>query len=104
MEFAGYDESIDPRRLQLLRDGAAVYLRDPEGDTVTETWQGFRPMVHDGKPVIDRSPALSNVLIAAGHGMLGLSMATGTGQLVSDLLTGATPAVDPSAYSLGRFR
>ena len=103
MEFAGYDESIDPRRLQLLRDGAAAYLREPEGDTVTETWQGFRPMVYDGNPVIDRSPSLANVMIAAGHGMLGLSMATGTGQLVADLLTGATPAVDPAAYRLGRF-
>ncbi len=103
MEFAGYDETHDDRRLQLLRDGAARYLREPEGDTVTETWHGFRPMVHDGLPVIDRSPALANVTIAAGHGMLGLSLAAGTGQLVSDLITGATPAVEPSAYSLKRF-
>ena len=103
MEFAGYDDGIDPRRVQLLRDGAAAYLREPLGETVTETWQGFRPMVYDGKPIIDRSPALANVTIAAGHGMLGLSMATGTGQLVSDLLTHATPSVDPAAYRLGRF-
>ena len=103
MEFAGYDDGIDPRRVQLLRDGAAVYLQEPEGDTVTETWQGFRPMVYDGKPIIDRSPALPNVMIAAGHGMLGLSMATGTGQLVSDLLTHARPSIDPAAYALSRF-
>ena len=32
MEFAGYDETHDARRLQLLRDGAARYLRDPEGE------------------------------------------------------------------------
>ena len=103
MEFSGYDETIDPKRVQLLRDGAAAYLREPEGDTVTETWQGFRPMVYDGKPVIDRSPALANVTVAAGHGMLGLSMATGTGKLVSDLLTHTPPAVDPAAYALSRF-
>ena len=53
--------------------------------------------------MIDRSPALANVTVAAGHGMLGLSLAAGTGQLVSDLVTGAAPAVDPAAYSLRRF-
>ena len=28
MEFAGYDESIRPERLQLLKDGAEPYLRE----------------------------------------------------------------------------
>ena len=31
MEFAGYDESIHPSRLQLLSDGAAPFLREPDG-------------------------------------------------------------------------
>ena len=50
------------------------------GEPVQEEWWGWRPMVYDGKPIIDRSPALENVLIAAGHGMLGLSMADRDGQ------------------------
>ena len=29
MEFAGYDTTVDPARLQLLRDGAAPYLHEP---------------------------------------------------------------------------
>lgn len=103
MEFAGYDESLDPARLRLLRDGAAAYLREPWCEPVQEEWWGWRPMVYDGKPVIDRSPVLGNVLIAAGHGMLGLSMATGTGKLVAELLGGEIPHVDPGHYSLKRF-
>ena len=102
MEFAGYDTTLNRDRLRLLRDAAAVYLRDPGGDTVEEKWWGWRPMVHDGKPVIDRSPALANVVIAAGHGMLGLSMAPGTGKLVAEMLTGDKPHVDPGQYALGR--
>jgi D-amino-acid dehydrogenase len=103
MEFAGYDDTMNPARLQLLRDGAAVYLREPEGPTTEETWTGWRPMVYDGKPIIDRSPAMQNVVIAAGHGMLGLSMATGTGRLVADIITGAKPSVDPTPYRWNRF-
>jgi len=103
MEFAGYDSTMNPNRLKLLRDGAKVYLREPVSEPVQEEWFGWRPMVFDGKPIIDFAPAAKNVLITAGHGMLGLSMATGTGKLASELLTGAKPHVDPSAYGLTRF-
>jgi D-amino-acid dehydrogenase len=104
MEFAGYDGSMNRDRLKLLTDGAAVYLKDPIAPGPdAEEWWGWRPMIPDGKPVIDRTPAMNNVVIAAGHGMLGLSMATGTGKLVTELLTGETPHVDPTHYSLKRF-
>jgi D-amino-acid dehydrogenase len=103
MEFAGYDESMNRDRLKLLLDGASFYLREPTCEPVQEEWWGWRPMVYDGKPIIDRSSKLSNVMVAAGHGMLGLSMATGTGKLVGELLNGGTPHVDPAAYSLSRF-
>ena len=35
MEFAGYDATLNPNRLQLLRDGAARSLRDPISMTAT---------------------------------------------------------------------
>lgn len=104
MEFVGYDTSINPRRLALLRSAAAKYLHDPFCDPVEEEWFGWRPMTWDGKPVIDRSPAMENVWIAAGHNMLGLSMATGTGRLIKELMLGEQPHIDPSHFSLSRFK
>jgi D-amino-acid dehydrogenase len=103
MEFAGYDANLNRERLQLLRDGARPYLHEPFAEPVTEEWFGWRPMTYDGLPIIDRSPALGNVHVAAGHNMLGLSMATATGKLVSELLSGQLPHVDPTPYSLRRF-
>ena len=61
-------------------------------------------MTPTGLPVIDFAPKYRNVLIAAGHGMLGLSMAPATGQLALELLTGATPGVDPRPYRLAGRR
>jgi len=104
MEFAGYDTSLRRERLDLLRAGAAHYLREPTAEPVEEEWWGWRPMIYDGKPIIDRSPAFDNVLIAAGHGMLGLSMAPATGKLVAEMLGGATPHIDPVPYAAERFR
>ncbi len=103
MEFAGYDESIRPERLQLLKDGAAPYLREPYCEPIEEKWYGWRPMTYDSLPIIDRSPRYDNVMIAAGHNMLGLSMAPATGKLVAELVNGSSPHVDPRPYRVGRF-
>ncbi len=104
MEFAGYDESICPERLQLLKDGAEPYLREPYCEPVEEKWYGWRPMTPDSTPIIDRSPAYDNVWIAAGHNMLGLSMAPATGKLVAEIVNGTSPHIDPKPYRVGRFR
>ena len=103
MEFAGYDESIRPERLQLLKDGAAGYLSEPYCEPVLEEWFGWRPMTYDSLPIIDRSPKYENVIIAAGHNMLGLSMAPATGKLVAELAGGPSPHIDPKPYRAGRF-
>jgi D-amino-acid dehydrogenase len=103
MEFAGYDTTIHRARLQLLKDGASPYLREPFRDPVQEEWYGWRPMTYDGLPIIDRTPIMDNVLIAAGHNMLGLSMATGTGRLVAELLNDEKPHINPAPYTVRRF-
>jgi D-amino-acid dehydrogenase len=103
MEFAGYDASLAPQRLQLLRDGAAEYLREPFIEPIEEEWFGWRPMTYDSLPIIDRSPVMSNVLIAAGHNMLGLSLSTGTGQLIAEMADGRTPGVDVRPFAVSRF-
>jgi len=104
MEFAGYDTNLNRGRLNMLKSGAAHYLQDPYCETVEEEWFGWRPMTYDGRPFIDWTPKYSNVMLAAGHNMLGLSMATGTGKLVSELMNRETPHIDPSYYSLARMR
>ena len=103
MEFAGYDSSLNPRRLELLKSAARLYLREPLAEPVQEEWFGWRPMTPDSLPIIGPSPALPNVWIAAGHNMLGLSMAPATGKLVAELMTGEQPHVEPRSYSPAGF-
>jgi D-amino-acid dehydrogenase len=103
MEFVGYDATLAPERVGYLKKAAALYLYEPAGEPVEETWFGWRPMTPDSRPIIGRSPALSNVVIAAGHNMLGLSMAPATGKLVAELLDGRPPHLDPRPYSPRRF-
>ena len=103
MEFAGYDDTIDSKRLELLKEGARPYLREPWSEPIEERWFGWRPMTPDGLPIIDRSPKLENVWIAAGHNMLGLSMAPASGRLLAELIDERQTHLNSSPYRVGRF-
>ncbi|HJT97586.1 MAG TPA: FAD-dependent oxidoreductase [Rhodanobacteraceae bacterium] len=103
MEFAGYDATLNRARLDALRRGAAEYLSEPEGPSVVEEWYGWRPMTPDDLPMLGRAPGLDNLVLATGHGMLGVSMSAMTGVLVSEVVTGRPPSLDLAPYSVARF-
>jgi D-amino-acid dehydrogenase len=103
MEFSGYAEGINRVRIDALRRGAADGLRQPEGPSLLEEWWGWRPMSVDELPIIGRSARWSNLLLATGHGMLGISMSTGTAELVASMLGGPRSPLEASPYAPARF-
>jgi D-amino-acid dehydrogenase len=103
MEFSGYDTRLNARRLQALRDGAARYLRTPEGPELQEQWWGWRPMSVDDVPIIGPSARWANLMLATAHGMMGMSMSAATGELVAALCAGEAPALDSAPYAPARF-
>ncbi|MDQ3287093.1 MAG: FAD-dependent oxidoreductase [Pseudomonadota bacterium] len=103
MEFSGFDERLNERRLAALERGAAEYLHQPVGPEVRERWYGWRPMSCDDIPIIGPVPGHDGLWLATGHGMMGMGMSAGTGQLLADLMVGRTPAIDPSPYRVERF-
>jgi D-amino-acid dehydrogenase len=103
MEFAGYDTSLNRTRLDALRRGAAEYLREPEGPAVVEEWYGWRPMTPDDLPILGRAPRVDNLVLATGHGMLGVSMSAITGVLIGEIITEKSPSLDLAPYAVSRF-
>jgi len=103
MEFSGFDDTLNARRLGALERGAAEYLHQPVGPEVRERWFGWRPMSCDDIPLLGRAPGHSNLWLATGHGMMGVGMSAGSGQLLADLMTGASTAINPAPYDPARF-
>jgi D-amino-acid dehydrogenase len=103
MEFSGYAQGLNRTRMDALRRGAAEGLHEPEGPQLQEEWWGWRPMSVDEVPIIGPSTRWSNLHLATGHGMLGVSMSLATGELVAAQMLGATPAIDPAPYAPSRF-
>ncbi|AYD47737.1 NAD(P)/FAD-dependent oxidoreductase [Arachidicoccus soli] len=66
-------------------------------------WSGFRPISGDGMPYIGRTSKWRNLIVATGHGQLGISLGAATGLLVLELLEGKKTSVDITAFSLERF-
>ena len=103
MKFSGYNDKLNKKRLKKLFSGAREYLIQPAKQIIGEEWSGLRPMIYDDLPVIDRSPHQNNLFITTGHGMLGLTMATGTGKALSDLICNKDAEIDLSPFSIRRF-
>ena len=66
-------------------------------------WMGFRPSLPDSLPALGPLPGRPDVICAFGHGHLGLTQSAGTAEIIADLLTGKTPAIDLSPFSPARF-
>jgi D-amino-acid dehydrogenase len=103
MEFSGFNSNILAGRIQNLKSVAREYLIEPIGEPLHEEWVGMRPMVYDDLPIIGRPSSQRNLVIATGHGMSGISMATSTGKLVSEIITGCELHIDPTAFAVDRF-
>ena len=103
MEFAGFDETLPAHRIEQLKDAAKPFLQHPTGPAIEDTWYGWRPMTWDSLPIIGRVPRLSNALLAAGHNMLGMTLAPVTGKIIADLVAERPTELPVDAVSPARF-
>ena len=103
--FAGLDHSINARRVQAILDALPRYLPDldPEKLELLEIWRGFRPCTPDGLPFLGRSKAHPNLTVAAGHAMIGISLAPVTGKIAAAIVSGEDSGFDLSLVGVDRF-
>lgn len=101
-EIAGLDAPMNKRRADALAKIAKRYFPNMSGEP-TSVWMGHRPATPDSLPVIGPSPRHKNVMLAFGHGQTGLIGGSTTGLLVSDLIAGRKPTIDPYPYRADRF-
>ncbi|QSO23717.1 D-amino acid dehydrogenase [Aeromonas caviae] len=101
-ELSGFNLALNPRR----HDTLAMVVRDlfPKGGNLEQAtfWAGLRPMTPDGTPLVGPSP-IPGLWLNTGHGTLGWTMAAGSGQLLSDLISGNTPDISDEGLTLARY-
>jgi glycine/D-amino acid oxidase-like deaminating enzyme len=101
-EFADPDAPPDHDRAARVLGAASASLPGVMG-RVESRWMGPRPSTPDSLPVIGRAPRAANLLLAYGHGHLGLTWAGVTAEAVADLAAGRAPRTDLSACAPARL-
>ncbi|WP_432259509.1 D-amino acid dehydrogenase [Cupriavidus sp. TMH.W2] len=101
-QIVGYDRSLDPAKRRTL-EHVVTDLFPGAGDVSQATfWTGLRPMTPDGTPIVGPTQ-VRGLWLNTGHGTLGWTMACGSGKLLSDLVSGTSPAIRADDLSVGRY-
>jgi D-amino-acid dehydrogenase len=110
LELGTDPDAVDHRRVRAVADAGRRHVAGLADAPVTSVWRGLRPMSADGLPIVGRSPADDRVLLAVGHGMLGITLAPHTAEQLVALARGeelgpAWEALRPDRFSrAGRGR
>ena len=105
MEIAPIHHYINMNRVEGIVSSIPKYYPDYEVEIpqIKDIWYGFRPCSPDGLPYIGYSKQISNLIVAGGHGMMGLSLAPATGKLVSELVDNDPLSIAIDLYKVDRF-
>jgi D-amino-acid dehydrogenase len=105
LEICGDDLSINRRRLEAILKAVPQYL--PELDVSSakhvQPWAGLRPCSPDGLPYLGKSRKFENLIVAAGHAMIGISLGPVTGKIVSEIIQNKPMEWDFRLFSPDRY-
>jgi D-amino-acid dehydrogenase len=105
MELAGIDETINPIRVRGIINAVKRYYPEftDQDFAGIEPWRGLRPCTPDGLPYIGRTSRAQNLIVAAGHAMMGICLAPVTAKLAADAIDGVPPSSDLALLSPDRY-
>ncbi len=104
LELSGLDLSVSRRRVDAVVRAGRAGLPALDGRGTVEVWRGLRPCSPDGLPIVGRVDGVDNVVLASGHGMMGLTLAPVTGRLTAEILAGEPPSHELAPLRPGRFQ
>lgn len=103
MEFDGLEPRFDPRRVEAILTSMRKFI-NLDFDAHFGTWSGSRPMSPDGLPLMGRPRQYDNLVIAAGHGMFGLSLTPTSALAIAELVLEGASSIDLTDFDPDRFR
>ncbi|MDP9897067.1 D-amino-acid dehydrogenase [Variovorax boronicumulans] len=106
VEIGGLDAEPDWRRAEILHRHLLWMfpaLAETGGAKTFNHWLGRRPSMPDGLPCIGPAAASADIVLAFGHGHVGLCGSARTGRLAAQLLAGVEPETPLAPFDPQRF-
>jgi D-amino-acid dehydrogenase len=102
-EIVGFDKTLKESRKKTLEMVLGdLFPGSYQADSIS-FWAGLRPKTPDSTPIIGAT-RISNLFLNTGHGTLGWTMACGSGQLLSDIVSGLPTAIRSDDLSVLRYQ
>jgi D-amino-acid dehydrogenase len=100
MELTGMDNRINMHKVSAIMEAFKNYYPglDPGPVKKEDVWYGYRPCSFDGLPYIGDVKSITNLVVATGHSMMGISLGPATGKLVSELINKDEPSLDMQPF------
>lgn len=102
-ERVGFDRSFSLPVVRALAAGATRLFPFLEHVRAMRAYLGFRPYLPDHLPAVGPDPRVPGLFHACGHEGAGIGLATGTGHLIAQALTGVRPELDLTPLRPDRF-
>ncbi|WP_447770313.1 NAD(P)/FAD-dependent oxidoreductase [Sphingobacterium faecium] len=104
MELGPANDKIYTNRVKGIVESIPKYFPDLQVDYPQDIWFGYRPCSPDGLPYLGRTSKYSNVSIAGGGGMMGLSLGPAYGKAITALLSNQPTETDITGFNPDRFQ
>jgi D-amino-acid dehydrogenase len=103
-ELGHESDELNRGRIDAMLRSVEPYFEEwsPSSESALLEWAGLRPMTADGLPLIGQAPALQNVFVATGHGMLGVTLAPATAALLTPLVLEGRAAPELAPFDPAR--
>jgi len=102
LEETGFDKRTDPDTIHRLHQAAIRMVPALGQARVLEAWAGLRPGTPDDLPILGTT-STPGYFVAAGHFRDGILLTPVTAHVMAQVITGAKPDYDISAFSPARF-
>lgn len=103
LQLVGFDSSISTRIRTHFESAVAYDMPELHVPTSGVLSHGFRPLSPDGVPIIGPLRSLPEIIVASGHGVLGVTLAAITAEKVTQMCEGARGDSEDELLSPRRF-
>lgn len=100
VEYCGFDKTSSAEVCDRLKAQAEQLWPALIGVPVEKQWTGLRPGHPDLAPLIGSYPDVQGLYINTGHSRHGLLTAVASSQLLSNIILGQQPILEPGPYAL----
>jgi D-amino-acid dehydrogenase len=104
LELGTDPDALGRRRVDAVVQAGYRHIAGLRDARISHVWRGLRPLTPDSMPIIGRAPGDDRVILAVGHGMLGITLAPVTAELVATLARGLDLHAGLAPLRPGRFR